>query len=198
MNSIRAIRYLAALLALTLGAAACVSDDPGAEVAAVSPSSEGSATTDTVMDGDTHGEMDMGTDAESEPEEYTFGVPMEASEASRVIEIIAKDNFSFNPKSIDVKSGEIITFRVSNPGVLAHDFTLGDGATQVEHEAEMAEMAEMTGTMAPHDEGNTMSVPAGETKELTWMFTGSDNLLFACHVPGHYAKGMVGTVAMSA
>ena len=84
----------------------------------------------------------------------------------------------------------MITFRVANHGQIPHDFTLGDEATQNEHEEEMAEM----GGMTMPDQANAMVIPAGETKELTWRFTTSGTVIFGCHQPGHYAGGMRGEI----
>ena len=42
-----------------------------------------------------------------------------------------------------------------------------------------------------------MSLAPGETKELTWRFSEAGEVLFACHVDGHYDGGMVGTVSVS-
>jgi len=134
---------------------------------------------------------------ETEMEEmmFSFGEPAEAADADRVIEIAANDDFSFDPDEIPVSAGEVITFRVVNSGALIHDFTLGDEATQEEHEAEMAEMAE-SGEMMMHDEPNAMSIDPGETNELTWHFTESGSLLIGCHQVGHYASGMRGTITI--
>lgn len=45
--------------------------------------------------------------------------------------------------------------------------------------------------MDAHDP-NAMTVPAGETHELTRTFTEAGDILMGCHVPGHYAAGMRG------
>jgi uncharacterized cupredoxin-like copper-binding protein len=37
----------------------------------------------------------------------------------------------------------------------------------------------------------------GETRELTWTFSGAEFPVFACHVVGHWKAGMTGTVAPS-
>ena len=82
---------------------------------------------------------------------------------------------------------------VTNTGATVHEFTLGDEATQDEHEAEMTEMMEEGETME-HGEPNTLSLEPGESGELTWHFTEGGEVLYACHQPGHYAGGMVGSV----
>lgn len=119
-----------------------------------------------------------------------FGSPGEASEADRTVEVAATDNLAFEPAEFSVAAGETVTFRIVNQGSLVHDFTLGDQATQDEHEAEMSE-----GGMA-HDQPNVVTLPAGETVELTWTFPDSGTVLIGCHQPGHYAAGMKGEVTV--
>lgn len=123
-----------------------------------------------------------------------FGEPAEAGDADRVIEMTAHDDFRFDPAQITITAGETITFRVTNVGNLPHDFTLGDEATQDEHEEEMSEMAESEEMM--HDEPNVLSLPAGETHELTWHFTEPGPVLIGCHEVGHYAAGMMATITV--
>ncbi len=127
--------------------------------------------------------------------EFDFGEPADAADASRVIEITANDDFSFDPSEVTVSSGEIVTFRITNAGVVPHDFTLGDQATQDVHEAEMVEMME-SGQMSMHDEVNAVVLAAGETKEITWHFSEAMNILMGCHQAGHYASGMKGTISV--
>lgn len=137
--------------------------------------------------------MDMSEEQEGA---FSFGEPADASEATRVIEIDANDDFSFNPAEVSVTAGEVVTFRVTNTGVLPHDFTLGDLETQDAHEAEMVEMME-SGEMDLHDEDNAIVLGAGETKDLTWHFSETGSLLMGCHQAGHYAAGMKGTLTVS-
>lgn len=146
-------------------------------------------------------EAEHSEDEAPHDEAYTFGEPAHAEDADRVIEIDANDDFTFGPEEIAVTAGETITFVVTNTGLLPHDFTLGDEATQDAHEAEMAEMAEMAGMPADemaHSDPNAVVVAAGETAELTWHFSESGTILMGCHQPGHYAAGMHGTVQVDA
>ncbi len=134
-----------------------------------------------------------GTDSTTpSAEEFSFGQPAAASAADRIVEITALDDFSFDPAAVDVSPGEVVTFRVTNAGNLEHEFTLGDEAVQERHETEMAEM----GDMQMDDDPNAITVPPGETVELTWEFTDSGNILFACHTQGHWAAGMQGEIAI--
>jgi uncharacterized cupredoxin-like copper-binding protein len=171
-------RYLVVLLILGLVAAACSSDD-GSNAASETTMAE---------------EMDMADD-EDHSDEFAFGDPMEAADASRVIEISAEDDFTFDPASVVITEGETVTFRVTNVGAIPHDFVLGDAHMQDEHEAEMAEMSD---DMAMHDEPNAFVLEPGETKEMTWHMTEGGEILFGCHQPGHYQAGMKGTVTIEA
>jgi uncharacterized cupredoxin-like copper-binding protein len=176
------LRLLIAVLVIGLVTAACSS----AETVTTA------AETETTMDPD----MEMHEEEDGDhAEAYEFGIPMEASDADRVIEITAGDDFTFGPSSVTVAEGETVTFRVTNVGVIPHDFTLGDVHLQDEHEAEMAEMADSD--MAMHDEANVFVLEPGETKEMTWQMTSAGEILFGCHQPGHYAAGMVGTIDIS-
>ena len=131
------------------------------------------------------------TTPETTESQFAFGSPADATDADRVIEIQTTDALTFEPADITVATGESVTFRLSNNGALVHDFTLGDQATQDEHEAEMSEMDGMA-----HDEPTVVTIPAGETVELTWTFGDGGSVLIGCHEPGHYAAGMTGRITV--
>jgi uncharacterized cupredoxin-like copper-binding protein len=176
----RTTRALTIVFALFLVLAACGDDDSTGTTA-------GSPDTTT---GDMGGTT-MGDDMHMGDEEYGFGEPAEASEATRVIEITGADDFTFTPANVTVEAGEVVTLRVTNSGAIPHDFALGDADFQDEHEAEMAEMGDMA-----HSEPNVFTLEPGETKEMTWHFTEAGEILFGCHQPGHYAAGMKGTLTI--
>jgi len=181
------LRRMAVLCVLGLAVASCGSDDgPGATPGV----SETTANAEMDMD------ADPGHEDEGHAEGFEFGEPMEAADATRVVEIAAKDDFSFEPASVKISAGDTVTFRVENVGVIPHDFTLGDSHLQEEHETEMAEMS--SDDMAMHDEPNAFALESGETKEMTWHFTEAGEILFGCHTPGHYAAGMNGTITIEA
>lgn len=181
----RAVRRMALVCVAGLAIAACGSDgDPS------TASGAGETTTNSEADMD----AGPGNEDEGHDENYEFGEPMEAADATRVIEIAAKDDFSFEPASVTVAAGDTVTFRVENVGVIPHDFTLGDSQLQDEHEQEMAEMS--PDSMAENDEPNAFTLASGETNEMTWRFTEVGEILFGCHVPGHYPAGMKGTITI--
>ncbi len=135
-------------------------------------------------------EMPMASDDQAAA--FAWGEPAGASEADRVVEIRMLDAFSFEPASVEVKVGETVTFKVVNAGQIAHDFTLGDEEMQDEHDAEMA--GGMSGM--GHGEPNVLTLDPGTEGALTWRFTAPATILYGCHVPGHYAAGMVGNLTI--
>lgn len=124
-----------------------------------------------------------------------LGAPADAADADRKVDVEASDDLRFDPSSLEVESGEVITFVVQNTGEADHEFVLGDAAYQEAHEEETAEdhdMMNMDGDASGGD--NAITVGPGETKELTWEFDETGEVLFGCHEPGHYEGGMVGTI----
>lgn len=148
-----------------------------------------------------------------------IGQPAAAASATRTVNIEMTD-LAFSPKTLEVKAGETVRFVLVNKGQLLHEFNLGDAAMHAEHQKEMLKMQQrgaMTTTgmhhagmdhgamgqgsmpMAgmTHDDPNSVLVEPGKTAELTWTFSGTRDLEFACNVPGHYQAGMVGTLKVA-
>jgi uncharacterized cupredoxin-like copper-binding protein len=91
----------------------------------------------------------------------------------------------FIPAEIDAAPGETIRFVLRNTDPIDHEFILGDERVQLAHER---------GTEAFHPpRPGEVTIPAGETVTTTFTFR-SDDLPFACHLPGHWAYGMAGVV----
>ncbi len=163
-------------VALALLLVGCSSDDDGG----------GAATTAAVVvddhadDGDDHGD-----------ESFAFGEPGDPAEADRTIEVDMLDSMAFDPDEFEIAAGETVTFEVTNTGDLEHDFTIGDVETQEEHDAEMREGGHMG------DDPNAIAVAAGESGSITWTFTEPGDLEIGCHIPGHYAAGMVAEVTVT-
>lgn len=114
---------------------------------------------------------------------------------SAQIAVTLTDTMRIEPRSMTVTAGKPVTFVVTNTGVIPHEFTIGDGDVQDEHEREMMEMGGMGMT---HDEDNAIAVAPGETKQLTYTFDMPGKSLAGCHVPGHYPAGMMATITVTA
>lgn len=121
----------------------------------------------------------------------TFGHPGKAAQVNRTIKTTALD-IRFDNIRLHVRAGETVRFIVTNKGQLTHEFIIGDALEQ--HEQEMQKMA---GMVMP-DESNGITLKPGQTKTLIWTFGQKGEVEFACHVPGHFAAGMVGEIFVSA
>ncbi|MBJ7608866.1 MAG: multicopper oxidase domain-containing protein [Candidatus Dormibacteraeota bacterium] len=103
------------------------------------------------------------------------------------------DQLRFKPGTISVKAGETVSFQVQNTGALEHEFVLEDQGMQDRHEHEMQGM---NGTQSAGN--NAIDVPPGQAKTLTFTFpSASGTYVYGCHVNGHYASGMRGTVTIT-
>jgi uncharacterized cupredoxin-like copper-binding protein len=138
-----------------------------------------------------------------------------SSAPSRTIEVVMYDNY-YNFDSLDIKEGETVRFIVKNEGMLVHEFNLGTEAMHIAHEPEMLMMVQH-GVLKPtsidhkaakamqdqmghgeHNDPNSVLLEPGQSGEIVWTFPkhSKEQIQFACNVPGHYAAGMVGTVAL--
>jgi uncharacterized cupredoxin-like copper-binding protein len=120
------------------------------------------------------------------------GGPADPSQAGRTIAVTTLDTMAFDPASVSVGSGEVVTFVVTNHGRATHEFTLGDAQMQAEHAAAMNHMPEGM----RHELPNSIAIEPGATGTLTWRFGSAGTLVFACHEPGHYDAGMRGTITV--
>ena len=123
-------------------------------------------------------------------EYFAFGHPGRGNGPVHVIHIRALDTLRFDPSRIVVARGETVKFVVTNAGKLAHEFVIGDAAEQAAHEKEM----QATPGMSMEHDVNGISLPPGQTRDLVWTFTRDGTVEYACHVPGHFAAGMLGKI----
>jgi uncharacterized cupredoxin-like copper-binding protein len=118
----------------------------------------------------------------------TAGACTTSEDPDRVIEIGIRHS-RFDPGQLSVEPGEEILFVIQNEDPIAHEFILGDEEVQRVHE---------DGTEAKHGaKPGEVSVAAGAAAETTYTFEGPGNLIFGCHLPGHYDYGMRGTVRIA-
>jgi uncharacterized cupredoxin-like copper-binding protein len=88
------------------------------------------------------------SNSSARPRPQTYGRGGLPAEATRTVEIKMADNLRFDPATLGVKHGEIVTFHVVNTGKVLHELTIGGQDAQDLHEAQMAEMSMTGGTMA--------------------------------------------------
>ena len=95
----------------------------------------------------------------------------------------------YSPDRIEVATGTTVDFVIANTDPIAHEFIIGTEAEQLEHEKGRAD--------DPHTGPGEASIAAGQTVRLSFAFDKPGTLLYACHLPAHYAYGMKGTVTVT-
>jgi uncharacterized cupredoxin-like copper-binding protein len=95
----------------------------------------------------------------------------------------------YEPSKLTVPYGVPITFVLINEDPIDHEWLLGDAAFQQRHR---------TGTEKQHGaRPNEISIPPLKMIETTLTFTAPTTLQYICHLPGHEAYGMVGTLTIT-
>ena len=90
----------------------------------------------------------------------------------------------FEPANVSVHAGTTARFVIHNTDPIGHEFIIGDASVHERHER---------GTEAKHPpRPGEVSVGPGETVETTFHFDGPGQVMYACHLPGHFAYGMFG------
>jgi uncharacterized cupredoxin-like copper-binding protein len=120
------------------------------------------------------------------------------------VRVVMNDRFRYRPAMIMVRAGRRVTFDVTNAGKLPHEFILGDRAAQLGHERQMQGGPSAGGHGHAHGPaghaapgaGGALTVPPGQTRRLTWTFEEPGIILYGCHVLGHWAAGMKGTIVV--
>lgn len=96
---------------------------------------------------------------------------------------------AFEPASITVSAGRPITFVLANTDPIDHEWIVGDAASHARHR---------TGTEPAHDARPTeITLPALTERRTTITFPVPGVLTFVCHLPGHEAYGMTGTLVVT-
>jgi uncharacterized cupredoxin-like copper-binding protein len=96
----------------------------------------------------------------------------------------------FEPVLVRVPAGREVTFVIRNTDPIDHEWIVGDDGVHERHRS---------GTEPVHDARPTeLTVPALEERRTTVTFPAAGSLAFICHLPGHEAYGMVGSVAVTA
>lgn len=94
----------------------------------------------------------------------------------------------FEPSHLEVRAGTTVRFVVRNTDPIPHELIVGDASVQRRHER---------GTEPEHgDVAGEVSIPVGAVRSTTYRFDRPGEVLFGCHLPGHYAYGMRGTISV--
>lgn len=144
-----------------------------------------------------HGSAHAGTKAKKQEgeiayEEKAFGRPGEPKRVTRTVHIVGTDDMRYSPALIRVRQGETVRFVVRNAGKILHETVLGTKPELEEHYELMKKFPDME-----HDEPHMVHLKPGETGEMVWQFTRAGEFYFACLMPGHYDKGMIGKIVVN-
>ena len=95
----------------------------------------------------------------------------------------------YDPSAVSVPVGRPVTFVITNTDPIDHEWIVGDAALHERHR---------TGTEAVHNARPTeITIPALSQRRTTVTFPTVGALQYICHLPGHEAYGMVGTVTIT-
>tara|TARA_R110002049_G_scaffold277802_1_gene456380 strand:+ start:872 stop:1222 length:351 start_codon:yes stop_codon:yes gene_type:complete len=99
---------------------------------------------------------------------------------------------------------KVVKFEITNTGNLEHEFVIGSKEAHEEHRKMMLDMANGEGhdmSNMSQGEGHDMAnmsmagvtIAPGDTGTLLWSVPDNTNELeYACNIPGHYESGMYG------
>lgn len=94
----------------------------------------------------------------------------------------------FRPATVTVRAGTVVRFELRNGDPIAHELVVGPPEVHARHER---------GTEPRHPPvPGEASVAPGGRATTAYVFDRPGEVRFACHLPGHLAYGMVGTVVV--
>ena len=96
------------------------------------------------------------------------------------------DHSRFDIGSLRVHEGTLVEFVVQNDDPIDHELVVGDGDVHRRH-------ADGTERRHPPVPGE-VSVAPGDRAMTFYEFTEAGSIVYACHLPGHVAYGMQGTI----
>lgn len=132
------------------------------------------------------------------PPPQTPAISPGSSSSPREVNIIAKD-WLFLPDRVDAVPGETVLLHVINGGLDLHEVVIG--GTSVQDAWEVAEAATVGSppgptplvSVPPDVAGFRIVVASGQRVDVVWTVPAAPvpGLVVGCHIPGHWAKGMV-------
>lgn len=122
----------------------------------------------------------------------------------REVNIVTRD-YLYTPPVVDLVPGETVVLHVVNGGLEVHEALFGSLGDQLAWEsAEEATVGHPPGPTPavsgpPDFDGVRVVVGSGERVDVTWTVPAdaagaADGWFVGCHIPGHWAKGMVAPV----
>jgi uncharacterized cupredoxin-like copper-binding protein len=123
---------------------------------------------------------------------FSAGQPGDPKKPARVIKVKmfeGSGKMGYEPARIEVRKGEQVRFVLQNDGEEDHEFVLATVTENRKHAEVMKKNPDME-----HDDPNSKRLQPHRNGEIVWRFTKRGEFEFACLIPGHYEKGMVGKI----
>jgi len=83
-----------------------------------------------------------------------------------------------------IPAGRRVSFIISNAGAVEHEMVLEPSGSD-------DQPYQLTGVDGTKFESEVESIHPGSTVSVTWQLPGKGRYQLACHVPGHFQRGMV-------
>ncbi len=123
----------------------------------------------------------------------TTGYALDASGSERaalgpgVVTVAVRiDQSAFDIGSLRVREGTLVEFVVQNDDPIDHELVVGDATVHARH----ADGRERRHPPVPGE----VSIAPGDRAMTFYEFTEPGSIVYACHLPGHVAYGMEGTI----
>lgn len=110
-------------------------------------------------------------------------------DVKQTIQVDMHDQNKFTPNRVEVKAGETVRFFLRNMGQNKHEFVIGTKQELHDH----AQMMKQNPDMA-HQDPNMISLKPRQRGGVIWHFDKPGTYYFGCLQPGHFDKGMIGTI----
>lgn len=111
--------------------------------------------------------------------------PVGAAPSIQTVHLVIRHS-TYLPSELALPAGTTVKFVIHNTDPIDHELIVGSRTVQIRHEAG----TEPTHGIVPGE----ITIPAGESAITTYRFRGRGVYLMGCHLPGHFAYGMRGTI----
>jgi uncharacterized cupredoxin-like copper-binding protein len=99
---------------------------------------------------------------------------------------VSIEHSAFDIGSLRVREGTLVEFVVQNDDPIDHELVVGDADVHARH----ANGSERRHPPVPGE----VSIAPGQSAMTFYEFTEPGSVVYACHLPGHVAYGMEGTI----
>ncbi|WP_324753914.1 copper-binding protein [Roseovarius sp. Pro17] len=134
------------------------------------------------------------TDKADDQAAMMIGMPGDPAKVDRTIDVSMSETddgeMLFEPRELEIATGETIRFNIVNKGGTEHEFVLDTMMGNAKHKEMMAKMD------MEHDDPNSVRLDEGASGEVVWKFSEAGTFEFACLIPGHYESGMHGPITV--